>query len=106
MEVLKSINVFLEIPHLGSQKFYLYDISAGGMSFTTSFREVFLNGYSFDCFVEIFNGIKIPLSMKVMNITEMSNHFRVGCEMIDKSSKGYTAYVNFVNLFKSLSSFY
>jgi hypothetical protein len=105
-EVLETFHVFLVIPSKGLRKLHLKDVSTGGLGFQAEVGDRFESGAVFDCFFYINPSLKLPLQLKVAHVSDSVDGItRIGCELQDRTSKGYKAFASFIGMLDEFASF-
>lgn len=102
-EMLKNFQVFITMPHIGNDEFYLRDISHNGLSFYSEPTFTFKENGDINIYLYINRNIKIPLLIKIINVIHDGDGYKVGCLINKEKSKKFISYNHFVNLFYSLS---
>ena len=104
-DILDTFRIFITMPHLGSRKITICDLSRSGISFDSEPGMKLTEGSSIECYLHLNESIRIPLSITVIHIAADCGYIRAGCEITDKQSSAFKAYSNFVELLMSLTEF-
>lgn len=104
-DILETFRIFLTMPHLGSRKIIISDLSRNGISFESEPGMKLSESSSLECYLHLNESIRIPLSIKVVHMADDCGYMRAGCEITDKKSSAFRAYSNFVELLMSLTEF-
>lgn len=80
--ILDTFHVYLSIPKVGPQKFYLRDIGEGGMAILTESLTGFRKGATLDCLFFINPGLFLKLRIRAVHTMKLdANQF-----LIDRKS--------------------
>lgn len=108
-DVLETFSVFLVLPRKGLRKLYLKDVSEGGMAFYAEPGDEFVDGETIPGFFYINPSLKLPISLRIVHTVKIDGEdgarLKVGCEFSETNSKGFRAFLAFVNLLDQLSAF-
>ncbi|PKL17229.1 MAG: hypothetical protein CVV49_12065 [Spirochaetae bacterium HGW-Spirochaetae-5] len=104
-DILDTFRIFLTMPHLGSRKITIIDLSRNGISFESEPGMQLIESSSLECYLHLNESIRIPLNITVVHLAEDCGYIRAGCEITDQKSSAFKAYRNFVELLMSLSEF-
>jgi len=102
-DILDTFEIFMTMPHLGSQKITISDLSLQGISFISDPGMHIKKGTSFESYLHLNKSIRIPLKIKIVHLIDEFGYTRAGCEIHDTDSSGYKAYSNFFQLLISLN---
>lgn len=104
-DILETFQIFLTMPHLGTQKITICDLSQKGIAFESKPGLQLKEGSSMECYLHLNRSIRIPLKLDVVHIADDLGYKRAGCEISDMGTSAYAAYKNFVQLLMSLTEF-
>jgi len=104
-DILETFQIFLTMPHLGSQRIVISDLSLTGIAFIADPGMQFKEGSILECYLHLNKSIRIPLTVTVIHLQDDSGFTKAGCGITGTESSAYKAYSNFVQLLISLTEF-
>lgn len=107
--VLSTFSVFVVVPKKGIHRLQIHDISDTGIGFDLDTDGEALDsfpmktGEALDIRFYLNQSLYIPLAVQVVRLDQRGTVRKVGAEFEDKSSKGFKAYLAFIQLLDSIS---
>jgi hypothetical protein len=107
--VLDTFSMFVVVPKKGMHRLRVHDISDLGLGF-----DLDTEGESFEDFkvspkekLEVHfylnQSLYLPLMVEIARLETKNDVRRVGAELVDKSSRGYQAFLSFVKMLDTIT---
>lgn len=103
-DILDSFRIYMVMPHLGSQKISIINVSMKGISFLAEPGLKIKEGMIIECYLHLNSNIRVSLQLKVVHIVEECGVNKAGCEITSLDSLSYKAYVKFIELLLALAN--
>ena len=103
--VLDSFHVFLVLNSNGSRKFYLKDVSEGGLGFYADQNDTFKVSSTVKGYFYLNSNLRIPLKFKIAHAFLENEKVLIGCEFVDKKTAGYKTFLKFLEFLDHLEEF-
>lgn len=102
-DILDAFQIYLKVPHFGSQKIAIIDMSMNGLSFRAEPGMQFNEGSLLDCHLYLNSSIRIPLQVTVVHRIDDCGICRAGCEISGSNKSANNAYTRFIELMLALA---